>query len=675
MKSLLLVLTLTFYGYVIDVHAQQAERTIKGMVMTEFREPVPFASVTLKDKEVGTLTDLDGKFQIAIPNDCQYLVIAFVGHPTEEVNIEGKDSITVIMKSGVVLGAVEVMDYVVPPVEKDATTQGSIKTAEQLRHLPVKSINGIAATTAGLSVVNGVDVSIRGSRSDATSYHMDAVEIIKGLEVSADDLMSTTPVKPTSTTTRYPEVRNRYSAGQLTAGEINDFGKWVLWNDKSQQELTAFRNEWNIYPSQRYMVIVQNKMGIPIVGQPVHLLDEKKNTVWSAKTDNTGKAELWSNMFEENYKGGHAFSILTDIQGKEYRVEKAQRFEQGVNHLTVKSDCQVSNVVDAMFVVDATGSMGDEIAYLQAELTDVMQKVIQQNPDITYNLGSVFYRDHGDAYVTRTSDFSSDISKTIHFIQNQTAEGGGDYPEAVDEGLEMAVRNMNWSPDARTKLLFVVLDASPHKKVENLKRIREITLEAAAAGIRIIPLAASGIDKSTEYVMRSIALGTNGTYVFLSNHSGIGNPHLEPTTDKYDVEKLNDLIIRLFDQYTAVVSCTEDPGQFAQVESDTLVIQSAQDFAKGSGDDMVPPDVEILPEPISCKYYPNPTTGPLNIEVNGSIQELFLCDVAGKLLHRFEVNEDEMLEVDISQYPVGTYRILYFESPDVPRSGTVVLVR
>ncbi len=56
--------------------------------------------------------------------------------------------------------------------------------------------------------------------------------------------------------------------------------------------------------------------------------------------------------------------------------------------------------------------------------------------------------------------------------------------------------------------------------------------------------------------MRSIALATNGTYVFLTDHSKIGNTHAKPVTDEYDVELLNNLIKRLIFQYCYSVKCT-----------------------------------------------------------------------------------------------------------------------
>ena len=68
-------------------------------------------------------------------------------------------------------------------------------------------------------------------------------------------------------------------------------------------------------------------------------------------------------------------------------------------------------------------------------------------------------------------------------------------------------------------------------------------------GIRLIPVASSGVDTETEFLLRSWATMTGGTYTFLTNHSGVGNDHLEPTIGEYEVEKLNDLMIRVINEY------------------------------------------------------------------------------------------------------------------------------
>jgi len=72
---------------------------------------------------------------------------------------------------------------------------------------------------------------------------------------------------------------------------------------------------------------------------------------------------------------------------------------------------------------------------------------------------------------------------------------------------------------------------------------------ASANGIRIIPVASSGIDKNTEFLLRAMAVTSGGTYTFLTDHSGVGESHLEPTIGSYEVEYLNDLMVRLINGY------------------------------------------------------------------------------------------------------------------------------
>ena len=49
--------------------------------------------------------------------------------------------------------------------------------------------------------------------------------------------------------------------------------------------------------------------------------------------------------------------------------------------------------------------------------------------------------------------------------------------------------------------------------------------------------------------MRSIC--TNGTYVFLTDDSGVGDSHLEPIVGDYEVELLHDIIVRIISENIA----------------------------------------------------------------------------------------------------------------------------
>lgn len=449
----------------------------------------------------------------------------------------------------------------------------------------------------------------------------------------------------------------RQAAGQLTAGEIHDFSKWALWEDLTEDELSQYRSVWQMTPQHRFAVQLLNQQDRPLVDARVQLLDEQEAVLWEARTDNLGQAELWAGLFDEieisrlhlrvQYRGAHfTRQRLTAFQSDEAR---------GVNLYRLPIDCAPPQAVEIAMVVDATGSMSDEIEYLQAELTDVIRRIQDSLPGQPIRLGSVFYRDQDDTYLTRSAPLSGDLGVIAGFLAEQRADGGGDYPEAVEAGLRSALQGLAWSDQAAARLLFLVLDAPPHQDDSVLTELHQLTQLAAEKGIRIIPVTASGIDKSTEYLMRSLALATNGTYTFLTNHSGIGGDHIEPSTDSYEVELLNDLLTRLVVQFARVEGCEPDP-KVSQVPADTVRQQLPVDSTVllASNDSSV---TEPLPLPVDWRFFPNPTDGPLDIEVRAPALSLFLADANGKLLRRFGGGESKLTQwqLDLSDFPVGLY--------------------
>ena len=96
----------------------------------------------------------------------------------------------------------------------------------------------------------------------------------------------------------------------------------------------------------------------------------------------------------------------------------------------------------------------------------------------------------------------------------------------------------------------MLLDAPAHHNADVIASLQKSIAKYAARGIRLIPVAASGVDKNTEFMLRFFSAATCGTYVFITNHSGIGNDHIEATVGDYEVESLNELIARLIVKYT-----------------------------------------------------------------------------------------------------------------------------
>ena len=334
--------------------------------------------------------------------------------------------------------------------------------------------------------------------------------------------------------------------GLVTAGEWNDLDNWAFYQKTLMKEpFKGFPDDWQMYTNHRIAVAITAK-NKPAANATVTLF--RNNTpIWTAKTDNLGRAELWVGAFQKEKELNTA---LLRLKVNEQWVSTAAISKTQVNRIALDEALpSPTNLVQIAFMVDATGSMGDELEFLKMDLKKVINEVQKTNTQLKISTATVFYRDEGDEYVVKHSPFTEDINQTTEFISQQRADGGGDFPEAVDKAL-VQLNQLQWQPEARTRIAFLVLDAPPHNKPAVISSIQYSVKTAAASGIKLIPVVASGIDKTTEFLMRFIAMYTNGTYVFITDHSGIGNKHLEPSVGEYQVEKLSDLMVRLIKKYS-----------------------------------------------------------------------------------------------------------------------------
>ncbi len=336
-------------------------------------------------------------------------------------------------------------------------------------------------------------------------------------------------------------------AGLITAGEWNDIDNWSFWNELlNGQDYSGKPSYWDFYTNNRISILVSSN-NVPINNAKVEL-KKGEDIIWISKTDNFGKAELWVGLFqEENTVNLNEYSLLINDD----KITSALKlFDEGVNEFELNSNNSVTNRVELSFIVDATGSMSDELEFLKEDLKDVIQQVENNNSSLKIYTSTVFYRDEEDDYLVKNSGFTQDISTTINFINAQSADGGGDFPEAVHTALHTAITELQWSEEAKTRIAFLLLDAPPHYDQQIVGNIQNSIKEYSEKGIKLIPVTASGIDKETEFLMRFFSVTTNGTYVFITGHSGIGGEHLEASVGEYQVEHLNDLMVRLINKYS-----------------------------------------------------------------------------------------------------------------------------
>lgn len=217
--------------------------------------------------------------------------------------------------------------------------------------------------------------------------------------------------------------------------------------------------------------------------------------------------------------------------------------------------------LDIAFVLDTTGSMGDELRYLQAEIDNIASGIQSKHANMAIRYGLVLYKDSTDEYLTRWFDFKP-LADFRSALNVQTVGGGGDYPEAVQEGLAQ-MNKLAWRAGAGiSRVAFWVADA-PHP-VGAEAAVKTEILAAKGKDVHIYPVAASGTDARAEYTMRTAAQMTGGRYIFLTDDSGVGNPHAEPHIPCYHVTKFNAAIIRMVDSELSGVRVDAQPSEIVR---------------------------------------------------------------------------------------------------------------
>ncbi|GIW93543.1 MAG: hypothetical protein KatS3mg110_1584 [Pirellulaceae bacterium] len=119
------------------------------------------------------------------------------------------------------------------------------------------------------------------------------------------------------------------------------------------------------------------------------------------------------------------------------------------------------NGLDIVIVFDSTGSMSGEIQQVKQQIAGIMRSLLKLVPKTRVSLCT--YRDYEDEYVVKGVGLTDDISQLEAFLARTSADGGGDAPEAVDEGLNWAVANNPFHPPAR-KVILLFGDAPPHEQ-------------------------------------------------------------------------------------------------------------------------------------------------------------------------------------------------------------------
>jgi len=339
------------------------------------------------------------------------------------------------------------------------------------------------------------------------------------------------------------------SEAGLRAGSVDDNADFAAYLDYLTRigDLGIVTRDFD--PTGRIVVTVTGTSGLPVDGIEV-AVSTGGAQVATIRTTADGTARFLPALY-----GAEDAQSFTFAAG----AATADAAPGGVATLAVDvaGGAVAPVAVDVLFLLDATGSMGDEIDRLKTTIDSVAERIagLDSKPDVHFAM--TLYRDLADSFVTTTFDFTGDIQSFRSAIDDVVAEGGDDYPEAMDEGLADAMSVPSWRDPATTvQLVFLVADAPPQIQRTVQTPYPASVVDAIARGVKIIPIASSESDDQAEAVFRQIAEATGGRFVFLSY--GAAGAATGASTDiestDYEELSLDDLIVRLVTEELAALT-------------------------------------------------------------------------------------------------------------------------
>ena len=190
-SRIILVMTL-FLVFTISVFAQT--KPIKGKVTDSKGESLPGVTVVVKGTTIGITSDFDGNYSIEVPGGAQILSFSFVGMKSQEIPLEGKTQINVVLEEeNVGLDEVVVVGYGTQKKSNITGAISSVKSEDFANRSTTNAASAIQGKVAGVQVVNNSGspgasstVRIRGYSSNGIS---DPLYIVDGLKVPNIDYL------------------------------------------------------------------------------------------------------------------------------------------------------------------------------------------------------------------------------------------------------------------------------------------------------------------------------------------------------------------------------------------------------------------------------------------------------------------------------------------------------
>ncbi len=383
-----------------------------------------------------------------------------------------------------------------------------------------------------------------GPKTEPTRVVLEGAVLDQTVAVGADSAVSLPFPQTTLSVERSEDASTPGPAAPLMAGEVDDNAQWDDYLLYLQNYAGPAALPLDV--SSRYHIWVTNDLGHPVVGAPVKI-SANGQEVTTLRTHSDGRVYFFP----------HAYPIQATV----YQLNVTLNGQSDIRTLdtaTAQPDLYIAHLwadltppaaeLDILFLLDTTGSMTDEIAQLTDNIRTISAQIdaLPVQPDVRFAL--VAYRDQEDVYVTQVFDFTPDIDAFAATLSQLSASGGGDYPEDLNEALWQAIHQPTWRLGSSVSLIFLVADAPPHLDYGQENHYAAAAIETAETGIKIYPIASSGLDVQGEYIFRQLAQFSGGRFIFLTyGAEGAGSPGSETSMNVtgYTVSALDQLVVQI----------------------------------------------------------------------------------------------------------------------------------
>ena len=191
----------------------QNDKNVTGKVTDNKGESIPGASVKIKNTTTGIATDIEGKFSLNVPNDA-ILIVTSVGYDDQEVNINGRSEVTIVMKTNTKeLQEVVVVGYGTQRKVDITGATASVKGEELVKQPVLTATQAIQGKVAGVQIINSGQpgsspvIRIRGTSTalagTATLFVVDGVLTDDITNINTADIVNLDVLKDASSTAIY----------------------------------------------------------------------------------------------------------------------------------------------------------------------------------------------------------------------------------------------------------------------------------------------------------------------------------------------------------------------------------------------------------------------------------------------------------------------------------------